>query len=160
MSIELPPRHILRGVIGNWRRVLSVLLLTGILVAGYRPMFLSFLVGRIPKRPAPIDGIDRRPLRERADSTPPDLLQFLQSVRAQTNKRDTIGLVLPPPFDGFSYVYWRGSYVLAGRTVLLPPSARSVCGARFVATWENPFACDRQAVAWEGSGGRLLRSVN
>lgn len=103
------------------KRVAAILLFALLFIGGFRPMFLQLLVSRrMLHRPGPVDGLDRRPLREKEDPTPRDLKVFLRGVRTQTHPGDTIALDFAPPYGGWGYMYWRASYVLSGRTILLP----------------------------------------
>jgi hypothetical protein len=117
---------------GRWQRVAATILFILLFIGGFRPMFLRVLISRRSlMRPGPASGLDRRPLREWSDATPPDLLAFLQTVRGETRRGETIALVFGPPYDGFGYNYWRANYELAGRSVQLP----GVVDADVVAYW-------------------------
>jgi len=90
-------------------------------------LFALLIIGgfRLPvswlrHRPGPPNGLDRRPLRERDDPSPPQFRTFLESARSQTPPGATVSIDFAAPYDGFSYAYWRANYVLAGRRVLLP----------------------------------------
>ena len=81
--------------------------------------------------PGPPNGLDRRPLRERDDPSPPQFRSFLEAARAQTPPGATVSIDFAAPYDGFSYAYWRASYVLAGRRVLLPDDR----SGEYVVSW-------------------------
>ncbi len=105
-------------------RIVAGILLVLLGAGGFRPMFLELLVSRrMLHRPGPASGLDRRPLRERQDPSPPALIEFLQRLRETTRPGDTIALDFAPPNAGWGYAYWRANYLLAGRTVL-PPGRR------------------------------------
>lgn len=78
-------------------------------------------------------------------------------VRLQIPRGATVGVVFAPPHDGFSYSYWRANYVLAGRTVLLPPQATDVTSADYVAVWQSDWSDPRFTPSWRGFGGALLK---
>jgi hypothetical protein len=108
-------------MIGRWQRVAATILFILLFIGGFRPMFLRLLISRRSlMRPGPANGLDRRPLREWSDPTPPELQAFLQTVRAETRRGETIALVFGPPYDGFGFTYWRANYELSGRSVQLP----------------------------------------
>ena len=103
------------------KRAGAIILFALLLIGGFRPMFVRLLVSRRElHQPGPPDGLDRRPLREMEDPTSPEMRAFLQRVRSQTHPGDSIGLDFAPPHNGWSYSYWRASYVLSGRTIKLP----------------------------------------
>jgi hypothetical protein len=107
---------------------LFILLFAG----GFRPMLLRLPFSRASMhQPGPESGLDRRPLREKEDPTSPELRAFLDRVRAQTHRGETIALVFAPPHDGWSYTYWRSHYALSGRNVQ-PPNIQD---ADVVAYW-------------------------
>jgi hypothetical protein len=108
--------------------------------------------------PGPVDGLDRKPLRYRADPGPPEIVRFVESVRRETPAGSRIALLFPPPFDGFSYAYWRSSYLLSGRTVLLPLSPPELDQADYVAVMGAPFADPRFQHVWSGGRGETLWS--
>jgi hypothetical protein len=117
---------------GRWQRAAATILFILLFIGGFRPMFLRLLVSRrFLMRPGPASGLERRPLREWTDPTPPELQAFLQTVRAESRPGETVALVFGPPYDGFSYAYWRANYVLSGRTVRFP----GVVDADVIAYW-------------------------
>ena len=117
---------------GRWQRVAATILFIFLFIGGFRPMLLRLLVSRrLLMRPGPANGLERRPLREWSDPTPADLQAFLQTVRGESRPGETVALVFGPPYDSFSYTYWRANYVLSGRTVRLP----GVVDADVIAYW-------------------------
>src|SRR5438105_3112262 len=117
---------------GRWHRVAATILFIILLIGGFRPMLLRVLFSRrFLMRPGPASGLDRRPLRNWNDPTPLDLQAFLQTVRAESRRGETIALVFKPPYDGWSYTYWRANYALSGRFVPFP----GVADADVVAFW-------------------------
>ncbi|MGZ7080903.1 MAG: hypothetical protein ACXVJT_15930 [Thermoanaerobaculia bacterium] len=93
------------------RRVAAATLFAAIVVIGIEPTLLS-----LPFR-------DRRPMAA-AFATRADLLpgyaDFLADVRAHTRDGDSIAIIVPSRSweRGYSYAYYRASYLLAGRVVL------------------------------------------
>lgn len=94
----------------------------------------------------------------------PGYENFLEEVRARTAPGDTIALVVPmTEWNGYSWAYYRASYVLAGRRVLplLDPSNRAhpenLAAAVYVAAWEAAPRDASLSVIWETPGGALLR---
>ena len=104
------------------RRLLPLLLFTAIAVLAIDPplLFLAF-----QDRTARAEV-----LAQRADPIP-ELAAFLADVRAHTTRGDVIVLVLPVNDDR---LYFRASYLLAGRTVLRP-TRENVARADYVAAW-------------------------
>lgn len=112
--------------------------------------------------------IDRGPMRRELERYAdrewyPYFPQFLEGVRANTKRGDTIALLVPAwTWDsGYSFAYYRASYFLAGRRVLPvvwrddsrhPEHAR---GAKYVAAWQ--VRVDGGEVVWRGSGGTLVK---
>lgn len=117
------------------RRVAAATLFAAIVVIGIEPILLS-----LPFR-------DRRPMAaafaNRADQLFPGYVEFLAEVRAHTRDGDSIAIVVPSRSweRGYSYAYYRASYLLAGREVLplVDRSDRVVTGnmraAQYVASW-------------------------
>ena len=64
-------------------------------------------------------------------------------------------MVFPPPFDGFSYAYWRSAYELAGRDVVLPVYNPSI--AEYVAVWHSGFSDPAFEPVWSGFGGTVMK---
>ena len=94
------------------RRVAAATLFTAIVVIGIEPTLLS-----LPFR-------DRRAMAAdfatRADRLFPGYVEFLADVRSHTRNGDSIALIVPSRSweRGYSYAYYRASYLLAGRDVL------------------------------------------
>ena len=113
--------------------------------------------------------IDRRPLsigfEQRPDRLWPQFPRFLAGVRERTQDGDAIAIIVPTFNwdDGYSYAYYRSSYLLAGREVL--PLATSdghlhpenFRRARYIAAWGRPIPPGHTTVVWQGEGGVLLR---
>jgi len=111
---------------------------------------------------------DRRPLvryfAHLADRGWKQYLDFLEGVRAHTAKGDSIAIMVPARHwdDGYSYAYYRASYMLAGRRVipLVTPDDRIVMGnlrqATYLAEWRHDLPVD-QRIVWSGAGGKLVR---
>ncbi len=97
-----------------------------LIIGGFR-----FPLSWLRHRPGPPNGLDRRPLPERDDPSPPQFRAFLETARAQTAPGATVSIDFAAPYDGFSYAYWRANYVLAGRRVLLPGDQ----SGQFVVSW-------------------------
>jgi hypothetical protein len=143
--------------VSSTRRIVAIGLFTGI-----------FLL-RIDRQLLTLPFIDRSALSEafteRADRLWPQFPRFLAGVRERTANGDSIAIVVPN-FDwdqGYSYAYYRSSYLLAGRIVLPvamddhklhPENFRA---AKYIAVWGRPFPPSRRAVVWTGEGGTLLR---
>jgi hypothetical protein len=107
----------------------------------------------------------KRGLEQYADGNWQQLPRFLEGVRAHTRNGDSIAVLVPVEKwdDGYSYVYYRSSYFLAGREVLPlvtdddqshPENFRA---ARYIAAWHMQRRAGVGAVVWEGEGGVLLR---
>jgi hypothetical protein len=94
----------------------------------------------------------------------PDYPAFLEEVRTHTRPGDTIAILVPSMRweAGYSYAYYRASYVLAGREVLplVQPDDSAVpqnlAGAKFVAAWHRNVQDPSRRVVWAGRGGALL----
>ncbi|HKB79533.1 MAG TPA: hypothetical protein VKH35_07445 [Thermoanaerobaculia bacterium] len=103
------------------KRIAAILLFALLFVGGFRPMFLRLLVSRaMVHHPGLPGGLDRKPLREKEDPTPAPLRALLGRARMLTQPGQSVALDFAPPYDGWGYTWWRGSYVLSGRKVLLP----------------------------------------
>jgi hypothetical protein len=139
--------------------VRAALLLTLLLVGAIRPELIRLLVPphRLPDIAGPLSGLDRRPLRLRGDGTPSELRSFLAMARAHIDRGRTVSVILPPPHEGFSYTYWRASYELSARRVLLPQPIAHPAAADFVAVWRTEWSWPGFREVWNGSGGRLLQ---
>jgi hypothetical protein len=89
---------------------------------------------------------------------------FIAGVRAQTRPGDKIALIVPPRHwnEGYSYAFYRASYLLAGRQVvpLVQPDDRMAMGnlgaATYLAAWRMPPIAGHPIV-WQGHGGVLVR---
>ncbi|HUP47842.1 MAG TPA: hypothetical protein VNA04_03530 [Thermoanaerobaculia bacterium] len=89
---------------------------------------------------------------------------FLAGVRHRTHAGDSIALLVPSRGweQGYSYGYFRASYVLAGREVLpvIGPGDQQFPGrvdrAAYVAVWRGRIEAPQRPVVWRGSGGELL----
>jgi uncharacterized membrane protein len=98
----------------------------------------------------------------KADGNAAEYAQFLEGVRAHTKPGDRIAVMVTPMRwnAGYSYAYYRGSYLLAGREVIPliyeneTPIPSNLERAGYVAAWHAPAPPGR--VVWEGSGGVLL----
>ena len=137
------------------RRAAAATLFVAMVAAGVEPILLSF-----PFR-------DRQPFVAQyatmLDRLSPDYVGFLESVRAHTKNGDTIALIVPQRRweFGYSYAYYRASYVLAGRTVLpLVWHHNELLGANFavaqyVAAWN--VSAPAGAVVFREKRGALVR---
>lgn len=137
------------------RRVAAATLFTAIVVIGIEPILLS-----LPFR-------DRRPMATafatRADRLFAGYVEFLADVRSHTRNGDSIALMVPSRSweRGYSYAYYRASYLLAGREIL-PLVDRNdrligenLRAAQYVAAWGvTPPAGD---VVVKRSGGSLVK---
>ena len=142
------------------RRVAAGLLLAAILAGGVRVSILGLLLPphRPPDIPAPPGAIDRKPLRLANDPIPGDVLRFLERVREDTKERESIALLMAHPHEGWSYTYWRASYVLAGRRVLVPrETVPPEVAPDVVAVWQREWADPRYAIVWADANGARLR---
>jgi len=141
------------------RRVVAGLLFAALVASGVRGSILRLLFPphRPPDVPGPVDGVDRRPLRFRNDPTPADLQRFLEDVRGSTLKGERIAFAAGPGHDGFSYTYWRASYVLSGRVVLLPVSLVAPDAPDVIAIWNAQYEDPRFEVLWQEGHGALAR---
>ena len=140
-----------------WRRVLALLVVSIIVALSIELRFLK------------LPFLDRKPIgeafRRRPDRLWPQFPLFLEGVRAHTRNGDSIALIVPTLDweNGYSYAYYRASYILAGREVL--PVADSekrlhpenFRRARYVAVWGGSLPGGRRVVEWQGEGGTLLR---
>jgi hypothetical protein len=140
-----------------WRRVLALLSVIVILALRIEPQLIQ------------IPFLDRKPLAaffaRRPDRLWPAYPRFIEGVRALTRDGDSIALIAPTlDWDkGYSYAYYRASYLLPGREVL--PVADSSGGlhpenfrrARYVAVWGRDLPPGHNTIVWRGDGGVLLR---
>ena len=113
--------------------------------------------------------VDRAPISAFFAARPnrlwPRYAAFLDDVRASTRNGDSVALIAPTVDwdNGYSYAYYRASYVLAGREVL--PIADSRGGlhpenfrrARYVAVFGREMPPGNNVVVWRSDGGLLLR---
>src|SRR5260370_24424083 len=76
-----------------------------LIIGGFR-----FPLSWLRHRPGPPNGLDRRPLPERDDPSPPQFRAFLETARAQTAPGATVSIDFAAPYDGFSYAYWRARH--------------------------------------------------
>jgi hypothetical protein len=139
------------------RRILAAIALAAIVILRIEPRLL-----RLPF-------IDRAPLARAygafADRLWPQYPRFLEGVRAHTGSGDSIAIVVPTLKwdDGYSYAYYRASYILSGREVLpLSDSENHLQllnfrNARYIAAWRTPLPQTHFSVVWSGEGGVLLR---
>lgn len=94
----------------------------------------------------------------------PDYPAFLEEVRTHTRPGDTIAILVPSMRweAGYSYAYYRASYVLAGREVLPlvrpddTPVPANLSRAKYVAAWHRNVPDRTPRVVWAGRGGALL----
>lgn len=140
-----------------WRRTLALLAV------------LAIFAFRIDQQILILPFMHRGPIAAvfalRADRLWPQFPVFINAVRARTQNGDSIALIAPT-FDwdrGYSYAYYRASYLLAGREVL--PLAMSDGSlhpenfrrAKYIAVWGTAFPQGHSTVVWKGDGGMLLR---
>jgi hypothetical protein len=93
-----------------------------------------------------------------------DFPAFLAGVRVQTRPGDSIALMVPARHweGGYSYAFYRASYLLAGRQVvpLVQPDDRVAMGnlgaATYLAAWRMPPIAGHPIV-WRGHGGVLVK---
>lgn len=93
----------------------------------------------------------------------PNYVRFLEQVRQQTRRGDTIAIAAAVPRwnDGYSYAYYRASYFLAGREVLpvVTPLDQFVpdnlARAQYIALWRAQVRAQRPVV-YRGFDGVLL----
>jgi hypothetical protein len=140
------------------RAVLSIACFAGLVIASVRlpPLKLPF--------------IDRTPIQRSMTLFPdrggwwPDYPRFLEEVRAQTKRGDSIALLVPTMrwSRGYSYAYYRASYFLAGREVLPlvlesdRPVPENLGRAQYLAVWHRQAPAGARVV-FAGYGGALVR---
>jgi hypothetical protein len=125
---------------------------------------------RIDRQMLVLPFTDRGPISSafaaRPDRLWPQFPRFIEEVRARTNNGDSIALVVPSlDWDqGYSYAFYRASYLLAGREVLPVATAdralhpENFRSAKYVAVWGREFPpTQTRTVMWRGEGGVLLR---
>ena len=137
------------------RRAAAAALFAAIVGVGVEPILLSFpFVDRAPIA-ARYEAILDRPL--------PGYREFLEAVRAHTRDGDVVAILVPARRweFGYSFAYYRASYVLAGREVLpLVWHHDELLGANFraaqyVAAWHVP--APPGSVVVSASGGVLVK---
>src|SRR5947207_2787879 len=113
--------------------------------------FAAIIALRIEPRLLRLPFVDRQPLarayRGFADRLWPQYPRFLEGVRAQTRDGDSIAIVVPTlDWDnGYSYAYYRASYILSGREVLPLADQQhhlellNFRSAKYVAVWNTPM---------------------
>jgi hypothetical protein len=123
---------------------------------------------RVETRLIQIPFIDRQPMQQYfahvTDRGWEEYIEFLHGVRAHTVKGDSIAIVVPERHweNGYSYAYYRASYMLAGRRVipLVSPDDRmameNLRQALYLAEWRRDLGVNQQVV-WSGAGGKLAR---
>lgn len=138
------------------RRVLILVVFAAIVVTRVEPWLLE-----IPFR-------DRAPLarvmERSADGNWWQYADFIHGVRAHTQPGDTIAVIIPTASwdGGYSYAYYRASYVLSGRIVLplVDPQDRqhpeNLDAVSYVAVWRTRLT-PRGTPVWSGDGGTLTR---
>lgn len=141
------------------RRAAAALLFAALLATGARLDVLRLLLPphRPAGAPAPYGALHRWPLRWMNDPTPPELLHFFESVRARTKPGERLALVLAPPHDGMGYSYWRASYELTGRPILLPVTIVPPDDADAIAVWDQMYGHPNFELTWLDGKGALLR---
>lgn len=141
------------------RRAVAGLLFVGLLAGGMRVPLLRLLLPphRPPDKAGPLGGVDRKPLRLANDPTPPDVLAFLEQVRARTERGEQVSLLMAWPHEGWGYTYWRASYVLAGRRVLPPMNTYDYVESDAVALWRQGWGDPRYDLVWSDEKAALLR---
>ena len=130
---------------------------------------LAIFGTRIDRQMVQLPFVNLAPIRAmftaRPDRLWPQFPRFVDGVRARTSNGDSIALLVPTlDWDaGYSYAYYRASYLLAGRKVLplatadgrlQPANFRS---ATYVAAWGRPMPPTHMTVVWSGEGGTLLK---
>lgn len=141
------------------RRAGAALLFAALLATGARLDILRLLLPphRPADAPAPYGALHRWPLRWMHDPTPPELLRFFESIRARTRPGERIAIVLAPPYDGMGYMYWRASYELTGRPILLPVTIVPPDDADAIAIWDTTFEDPRFERTWVDGKSAMLR---
>lgn len=139
------------------RSILPAALFVLLIAGSFRPPLLRLILPphKMPDVAGPVDGIDRLPLRLRNDPTPEELRLFFAMTRLQVDRGRSVFFVLPPPYDGFSYAYWRAAYELDGRDVVLP--VYNPATADYVAVWRTSWSDPQFQEIWSGFGGTVLK---
>ncbi len=124
---------------------------------------------RIP--PLTLPFIDREPIHQamtrQADPGAwwPDYPRFIEAVRRRTAPGDSIAILVPPQRweGGYTYPYYRASYILAGREVLplIAPDNRRLPEnfkrAKYIAIWPAKPLPGTQVVLTEFHGALVRR---
>ena len=138
------------------RRILALVTLTALVILRIEPRLLALPFHR---------GHYAHVYASFADRLWPEYPRFLEGVRAHTQSGDSIAIVVPT-FDwdrGYSYAYYRASYLLTGREVLpLSDSGNHLQllnfrSAKYIAAWRTEVPQAHFTVVWSGAGGVLLR---
>jgi hypothetical protein len=140
----------------NGQRILALLLLVALVAFRIEPRLVRVLFQRAAYA---------RYYAGVADRLWPQYPRFLEGVRAHTQPGDTIAIVVPTlDWDnGYSYAYYRASYLLSSREILpLSDSENHLQllnfrDARYVAVWNTPMPQAHFTTVWRGEGGVLLR---
>jgi len=134
-------------------------LFAALVAGGIRGSMLRLLLPphRPPDVAGPQDGVDRQPLRFRNDPTDADLLRFFGVLQTMTHRGERVGLLMNGRHSGFSYMYWRASYELPGRTVLPPMNLLAPEGADVVGLWGEGWGDPRFDLVWAEGRGAILR---
>lgn len=131
--------------------------------------FLTIFALRLDRQLMRLPFMNREPigmaLTMKPDRLWPPFPRFIQGVREHTQPGDSIAIVTPTLAwdEGYSYAYYRASYILSGREVLPVslddnrPRPENLKRAKYLAVWGRGVPPDRSAVIWQGEGGVLLR---
>lgn len=141
----------------RWSRAVRLAAAAALVLTSVSPGYVRFLGQGLPDARAWFAMVVDRP--------GPGFSEFLSRVRMKTQPGDSIALVVPTrDWDkGYSYAYFRASYVLAGRRVVpvvddhdrvQPGRLRDT---RWVAAWGARFVSEEFVTIWSGSGGSLAR---
>jgi hypothetical protein len=145
-------RSLLHGAVAG-------LILLAILAGGFRPYYVAIYADDLPRLSRYLTAF---PFRQT-----PGLREFLEGVAERTPPGARIALWVPMDRwnDGYSYAYYRASYVLADRRVLPLLNERderqpgSIAGASHVVTWGGAPAIDGFAPVWKHPSGILWRRI-
>lgn len=125
-------------------------------VGTFKPFYLQALTPRRESMRAVLSSVSFRKV--------PGFEAFLTEARSRTKRGDSIALLVPMrEWDGYSYAYYRASYVLAGREVLplLDPQnrvhAENLAAADYLLMWRTQARVPDFEVAWTSADGALLR---
>ncbi len=138
------------------RTVAGALLLAALVFYGLRPWYVQFLV------------VDAGPWQAMLGRFPDrhfeGYREFVLEARRHTPPGSSIAILFPTlSWDqGYSYAYFRGDYLLAGRRAIplaMPegPRLSRLADAEYVASWRAARPAGDWTVVWQGSGGELLR---